>query len=86
MNSEIKMSISSMTRKGDQKAIYILFTDGGSSAEFAIPGCKLLNSQGFTKEELKQLKEYIDNEQDYLFSIAKNVSPMKGFMGEVQGE
>ena len=39
MNHEIKMSVSSMTRVGDKKAVYILFTDGDSSAEFTIPGC-----------------------------------------------
>ena len=86
MNSEIKMSISSMTRHKDQKAIYVLFSDGASSAEFAIPGGKLINSRGFSEMQLKQLKDYVDNQQDYLFRIAKNVNPLKGFMGEVQGE
>lgn len=82
MHNEIKMSVSSMTRRGDKKAVYVLFTDGDNCAEFSLPGSSLLSSRGFTEEEIKQLKEYIDNEQDYLFSLAKEVNPLRGFMGE----
>lgn len=81
MNSEIKMSVSSMTRLGDKKGIYVLFTDGSLSAEFMIPECKLLHNNGFGEEELKQLKEYVENEQDYLFSLAKEINPIRGFLG-----
>lgn len=82
MNREIKMSISSMTRAGDKKAVYVLFTDKDSSAEFTIPGCQLLSSHGFAEEDLMQLKEYIDNEQDYLFSLAKEINPIRSFLGD----
>lgn len=82
MNDTVQMSVSSMTRHGDEKAVYVLFTDGDKSAEFSVPGCKLLNSKGFDEEELHQLKEYVDNEQDYIFGIAKDVNPMKAFMGD----
>ncbi len=102
MNSEIKMSVSSMTRSDDKKGVYVLFTDGDKSAEFMIgseksgnhtgmdghltstssPGCKVINNKGFDKEELKQLLDYVDNEQDYIFSLAKTVNPMKAFMGD----
>ena len=47
MNDTVQMSVSSMTRHGDEKAIYVLFTDGDKSAEFSVPGCKLLNSKGY---------------------------------------
>lgn len=86
MNREIRMSISSMTRTGDKKAIYILFTDGDFSAEFSIPDCKLLSSHGFSEEDLKQLKEYIENEQDYLFSMAKEINPIRNFLGDGKEE
>jgi len=81
MNSEIKMSVSSMTRSGDKKGVYVLFTDGNASAEFMIPEGKVLNHKGFSPEELKQLKEYVENEQDYLFSLAKEINPIRGFLG-----
>ena len=82
MNSEIKMSVSSMTRSGDKKGVYVLFTDGNSSAEFTIPECKLLHNNGFGEEELRQLKEYVENQQDYLFSLAKEIKPIRGFLGD----
>ena len=82
MNSEMKMSVSSMTRMGDKKAVYVLFTDGESSAEFTLPGCGLLASRGFSEEEIKQLKDYVENEQEYLFSLAKEINPIRAFMKE----
>lgn len=82
MNSEIKMSVSSMTRSDDKKGVYVLFTDGDKSAEFVVPGSKVINNKGFDEEELKQLRDYVDNEQDYIFSLAKTVNPMKAFMGD----
>lgn len=82
MNSEIRMSVSSMTRKDDRKGVYVLFSDGDKSAEFVLPECKVINNKGFDEEELKQLRDYVDNEQDYIFSLAKTVNPMKAFMGD----
>ncbi len=82
MNSEIKMSVSSMTRLGDKKGVYVLFTDGNASAEFKLPECKLLHNKGFGEEELKQLKEYVENEQDYLFNLAKEINPIRSFLGK----
>lgn len=84
MNSEIRMSVSALTRHGEKKAVYVLFCDGAKSAEFAIPEGRLIHNDGFSEEELGQLRDYIKNEQDYLFRIAKEVNPIKGFMGSRQ--
>ena len=86
MNSEIRMSVSSMTRNGDNKAVYVQFMDGRSVAEFAIPEMKLLHNSGFTPEEIAQLSQYIQNEQQSILDIARKVNPMKGFLGEPQGQ
>ena len=86
MNEEIKMSVSSMTRKDDNKAIYVMFEDRAKKAEFVLPEGKLLNNEGFTDEETAQLKDYVLNSQDEIYSVAKKVNPMKGFMGVPQGE
>lgn len=82
MNSEIKMSVSSMTRTEDKKGVYVLFTDGDKSAEFVVPGCRVISNKGFSEGEIQQLHDYVDNEQDYIFSLAKTVNPMRAFMGE----
>lgn len=85
MNSEIRMNVSSLIRKDGDKAIYVMFTDGNKEAEFVVPECRLLNNKGFTEEEIGSLTDYIKNEQDYIYSIAKKVNPMKAFMGKKQG-
>ena len=82
MSSEIKMSVSSMTRTKDSKAVYVMFTDGDKTAEFSLPGCKTVSNNGFSAEEIVQLKNYIDNEQDSIYALAKKVNPMKAFMGK----
>ena len=52
LNGEINMSVSSMTRKDGEKAVYVLFADKSRSAEFTLPELKLLNSNGFSAEEI----------------------------------
>ena len=81
MNADIKMSVSSMTRTKDRKAVYVFFQDGDKTAEFTLPGCALVKNKGFSDDEVKSLKEYVDNEQDAIFAMAKEVNPIKAFMG-----
>ena len=81
MNSEIKMSVSSMTRTRDKKAVYVLFQDGSKTAELMLPGCELVRNKGFSEDDIRQLKDYIDNEQDSIFAMAKQVNPIKAMMG-----
>jgi len=80
MSNEIKMSVSLLTQTKDSKAVYVMFTDGDKTAEFSLPGCKFVSNKGFSIEEINQLKEYIDNEQDSIYTLAKKVNPMKAFM------
>lgn len=82
MNNEVKMSVSSMTRNDDKKGVYVLFTDKDRAVEFIVPGCKVISNKGFNEDEIKQLRDYVDNEQDYIYSLAKTVNPMKAFVGE----
>lgn len=81
MNTEINMTVSTMTRHGDDKAIYVMFTDGAKSAEFAVPEDRLVRNEGFSDEEIAQLTDYITNEHDSIFAIAKKVNPMKNLLG-----
>ncbi len=81
MNQEIKMSVSSFIRKDGDKAVYVMFYDGEKNAEFVLPDCKLLKNNGFAKEDIDQLLKYVDNERETIFNMAKNVNPIKGFMG-----
>ncbi len=80
MNSEMKINVSPITRLGDKRVAYVLFTDKSSSAEFIIPGGELISNKGFDEKELAELKEYLDSEQDNLFQVAKELNPMRSFM------
>lgn len=82
MNNEIRMSVSSMTRNDDQKGVYVQFTDNDKRAEFMVPECKIIRNEGFTTDELKQLNDYVKSEQDYIYSLAKTVDPLKTFLKE----
>ncbi len=84
MNSEIKMSVSTMTRTKDSKAVYVVFEDGSKNAEFALPECKLVSNNGFSDEEIVQLKDYVENEQDSIYDVAKKINPMKAFLGDLK--
>lgn len=86
MNREIKMSVSSLSRNGEEKAIYVFFSDGDASAEFLLPDCNLVHSKHFSDDDIKQLKEYVSAERDSIYRIAKKVNPMKGFLGKEQGK
>jgi len=81
MNKDVKMSVSSLTRTGDKKAVYVMFQDGDKSAEYSLPGCGLVRNKGFSEAELRSLKEYVDNEQDSIYAMAKGVNPIKALMG-----
>lgn len=80
MNSELTMSVSSMTRKGEEKAVYILFRDGSKTAEFALPECRLIRNDGFDENEERQLRDYVNAEQDKIYAMAREVNPLRAFM------
>lgn len=81
MNKDIKMSVSSMTRNKDKKAVYVFFQDGEKNAEFTLPSCELVKNIGFLDDDIRQLKDYINNEQDTIFAMAKQVNPIRAMMG-----
>lgn len=80
MNSEMKINVSPVTRLGDKRVAYVLFTDKSSNAEFIIPGGELVSNKGFNEKEIAKMKEYLDSEQDNLFQVAKELNPMRSFM------
>ena len=69
-----------MTRTKDSKAVYVLFDDGDIKAEIALPDCRFVSGRGFSDEEIAQLMDYVKNEQDSIFELAKGINPMKAFL------
>ncbi len=82
MNAQVTMNVSSLMRHDGEKAVYVLFRDAKKQAEFLLPEEKVLRNEGFTEEELRQLKEYVANEKDTIMRVAASVNPMKAFLEE----
>ncbi len=70
-----------MTGTDGEKVVYVLFSDGDKSAELTVPQGKLVKNTGFSNEEIDGLKDYVRNEQDAIFALAKQVNPMRAFLG-----
>lgn len=77
----MNLQISGITGK-EKKVAYLNFDDGNKSAEIRIPDCKILNSKGFTQEELKHLEIYTKANKEKFWEQAKQMNPMKAFMKE----
>ena len=80
MNTDITMSVSAMTRSKENKAVYVFFQDDTRSAELSLPECTVLKNDGFDEEEIKKLCEYVDSERDVIYSMAKQINPVKALM------
>lgn len=81
--TELKMSVSTMTRTKDTKAVYVMFEDAHRSAEFALPEGNLVRNNGFSEEEVERLKEYVEGERDSIFDMAKKINPMRELLGDL---
>ena len=74
------MNVSLMARSKDSKGIYVEFKDGKKRCEIVVPGVKIINNSGFTPDELKTLVDYVKNDIDHIYSIAKSIDPVKNFL------
>ena len=81
----VSMSVSAIVGKDGNKKVYVLFSDGPKMVEITAPEGKVLSNTGFSESEISKIRAYVIREKEYIFSIAKKVSPLKAFMGMKQG-
>lgn len=81
----VLMSVSAIVGKDGNKKVYVLFKDAKKMAELTAPEGKVLSNVGFSDEDITKLRAYVIREKEYIYSIAKKVSPFKAFMGMKQG-
>ena len=74
------MSVSSMTRTEDKKALYVMFTRGEDMAELVLPELTVLKNKGFSEDEIRKLLDYIDGSRDEIYSLAKGIDPIKAML------
>ena len=67
--------------EGDNKKIYVLFSDNEKSAEGRIPDCTIISNKGFSQDEVKQMEDYLRESKDLIISEAKRINPIKSFLG-----
>lgn len=70
MNEELNMSVSPICVKDGKKYAYIMFSDNVRSAEGIIPDCRIVNSNGFLEDEVKQLEAYMERSLPELKRLA----------------
>ena len=80
MSEDVKMSVSAPVMKGNDKIVYVVFEDAAVSAEFEAPSGKLVKNTGFAEEDIAVLKDYILNNWEIIFDMAKGIDPMKVFL------
>lgn len=80
MGSEMKMSVSSIVNKDNKREIYVLFSQGGRSAEGRLSDYKMINSKGFTPEEVAALETYMRQETNTIVQMAKKINVMNAFL------
>ena len=81
---DIEMTISAVVRKDGKERIFVGFYDksAGKEAEAVIPGFIFIKNKGFSEEELKALKIYLEEEQSDILKKARTVNPLDGFTGK----
>lgn len=80
MKDTINMSVSQVFSKNGERYAFVSFTDGEKNAEGKIPDCKIISSNGFGKEEVKQLEDYMERELARLKRMAAGINAMRAFM------
>ena len=89
MNNEIRMNVSPVFRKENEKSIYVLFEDLPKKAEILLPepgrDIRCMSNTGFSDDEIKELMEYVAKDRDNITAIAGKVTPLKAFLGQEQG-
>lgn len=76
----LQMMVSPICMKDGEKTAYVTFSDGNRHAEGEIPKCVVIKSEGFDKEEIYQLENYMEENLDMLKSMAASVNPIKAMM------
>ena len=79
-DKDLTMQVSPICLKDGKKVAYVTFSDKSRYAEGEIPGCVILKNEGFSKEEIYSLEEYMEKNLKMLKSMAASVNPLKALM------
>ncbi len=77
---ELSMQVSPICDRDGEKYAYVTFSDGKRNAEGEIPKCVILSNEGFSKDEIYELEDYMEKNLDMLKKMAASVNPIKAMM------
>lgn len=77
---ELNMLVSPICRRGEEKVAYVTFDEGEKHAEGEIPKCVITSSDGFSKEEIMGLEDYMEKNLEMIKSMAASVNPIQAMM------
>ena len=77
----MQMNVSPISKKDGRSWIYVTFSDDGRQAEIRLPGEKVLSNDGFSEDEIKDLREYVKQDKENIISIAKKINIFDSFLG-----
>lgn len=76
-SGEMQVLVSGMLRKEEKKFVRVSFLRGKDWAEGIVPDGIIEKSEGFTKEEIGKLEDYLAGEKAALLEHAKRVNPIR---------
>lgn len=74
--------ISGIMGEGDNKKIYVLFSDKDRSAEGRLPDGRIISNKGFTEDEIGQMEAYLKMNKELIVKEATQINPIKSFLGK----
>ena len=81
ISEDINMLISGMIKMDGKSFNRVSFLRDKCWAEGIVPDGVIEKSEGFSEEELVQLKEYLVQEKDMILEQAKGVNPLRKMFG-----
>ncbi len=75
--ASVNMLVSCMVAKDGKSFARVSFLRGNDWAEGIVPDAVIEKSEGFTKDEITQLQEYLSGQKDAILKQAKSVNPIK---------
>ena len=79
-SAELSMSVSGICGEPGNLYAFVRFEDGARSCEYRFPDVELKMSDGFSGEELVQLKFYVKNHITELKKMAAAIDPISAMM------
>lgn len=81
ISEEMSVLVSGMLHKGDKAFVRVSFLRGKDWAEGIVPDGVIVKSEGFTKEEIGKLEDYLAEDKEQIMKQAKGVNPIRKLFG-----